>query len=395
VRRVPRLPVALLVKLKSGGKIKEGTIKDLGLKGAFVSLTPSVELEDPLVAMEFVPPARQEPMEVLARIVRKTEEGFGAEFLPLDPQQLETLWSSLATLWPTELKECPYCGQNLIARRRRCALCHLPLDFDREGYLDRLPKDTETIREMIGTCPAMHTVFSLIRKAALSEVPVLIVGANGTGKEMVAEAIHQRSPRAKRPLVTVNCAVPSRELLASELFGYEKGAFVGASRTVAGKLELAHRGTLFLDEVEELHSELQARLLRFLQDNSFKRLGGRKKIKVDLRVISASNPALKELVAAGRFREDLYRRLNGLEIPLPDLQDRGDDLLIMAAVFLKQFSSKSGKEIHGFAREAAQALKAYSWPGNVRELINRVRRAVALAEGEWVTPENLGLGPAP
>ncbi len=390
MRRVPRLPVNLNVKLLSGTKVKQGVINDLGLKGAFVVLPPSEEVS-PLVTMNFTPPEGHEPMEVLARVVRTTDSGFGAEFLDLDTQNVEQLWSSLATLWPKELKDCPYCGQHLISKRRRCSLCHLPLDFDKEGYLDRLPEDIHTLQEMIGTCPAMHKVFHLIRKVAASDVPVLITGASGTGKEMVAQAIHQRSLRSKGPFVPVNCGAIPRDLLESELFGHEKGAFTGAFRTVVGKVELAHNGTLFLDEVGELPPELQVKLLRFLQEFSFERVGGRESKQVDLRVIAATNCDLTELIAAGRFREDLYYRLNVVNIDLADLKDRADDVLIMANVFLRRYAAKTERKILGFTLEATKAIQAYSWPGNVRELINHIRRAVVMAEDEWITPENLGL----
>jgi two-component system NtrC family response regulator len=265
------------------------------------------------------------------------------------------------------------------------------LDFYEKEYLKMPPEDSLTPREMIGTCPAMHRVFDLIRKVATIDVPVLITGASGTGKEMVAQAIHERSLRAKGPFVAVNCGAIPRELLESDLFGHEKGSFTGAYRTVVGKVELANQGTLFLDEIGELPLELQVKLLRFLQDYSFERVGGRQTITVDLRVISATNGNLRELIAAGRYREDLYYRLNVVNIDLPQLKDRGDDVLLMANIFLRQYSSQIGKEIQGLTPEAVQTLKTYPWPGNVRELINHIRRAVVLAEDSWVTHESLGL----
>jgi two-component system NtrC family response regulator len=251
-------------------------------------------------------------------------------------------------------------------------------------------------QEMIGTCPAMLQVFHLIRKVAPADLPVLLTGASGTGKEMVAQAVHERSLRSQGPLVPVNCGAIPRDLLESELFGHEKGSFTGALRTVVGKVELANYGTLFLDEVGELPPELQVKLLRFLQDFTFERVGGRETKRVNLRVISATNADLKELISQGRFREDLYYRLNGITIALPDLKDRGEDLWIMAQVFLKRYVSQTNnKKILGFTEEAAAAIKGYSWPGNIRELINLIRRAVVLAEGSWITAENLGLEPRP
>jgi two-component system NtrC family response regulator len=244
---------------------------------------------------------------------------------------------------------------------------------------------------MVGTSPAMHRVFNLIRKVATADFPVLINGASGTGKEMVAKAIHQRSKRASGPFVAVNCGAIPRELMESELFGHERGAFTGAYRTVAGKAELANRGILFLDEVGEIPLELQAKLLRFLQEFSFERIGGRQRIEVDVRVISATNSNLKEMMSNGSFREDLYYRLDGIDIGLPLLRDRDDDVLIMGKLFLEQVSSELGRELKGFSQEAIQTLRRYSWPGNVRELINRVRRACVMAEGQCVTCKDLGL----
>jgi two-component system, NtrC family, response regulator len=246
-------------------------------------------------------------------------------------------------------------------------------------------------QEMVGTCPAMLQVFQLIRKVAATDFPVCITGPSGTGKEMVAQALHQRSLRAKGPFVVVNCGAIPRDLLESELFGHERGAFTGAYRTVVGKVELAHKGTLFLDEVGELPLELQVKLLRFLQDYSFERIGGREKQQVDIRVVSATNANLKELISQGRFREDLYYRMSGINIELPPLKDRGPDLLIMANLFLRRFAYDLEKEITGYTDEALHSLQNYGWPGNIRELINHVRRAVVMTEGSQITVKNLGI----
>ena len=245
--------------------------------------------------------------------------------------------------------------------------------------------------EMIGTCEAMLRIFKMIRKVATTDVPVMITGASGTGKEMVARAIHQRSNRSKGPFVPINCGAIPRELLESELFGHEKGSFTGAYRSVAGTVERAQDGTLFLDEVGELPLELQVKLLRFLQEYTFERVGGRKSIKVDLRVISATNRNLTELIAQNQFREDLFYRLDVIDISLPPLKDRGDDAIIMATIFLRNYAGKLGKDIHGFTPEAVTAIQTHGWPGNIRELVNRIRRAVVMAERTTITPDNLGL----
>jgi two-component system NtrC family response regulator len=245
--------------------------------------------------------------------------------------------------------------------------------------------------EMMGTCPAMVQISRLIDKVSLTDFPVLVTGASGTGKEMVAQAIHQRSRRALGPFVVVNCGAIPRELLESELFGHERGAFTGAYQTVVGKAELAHRGTLFLDEIGELSPELQVKLLRFLQGFTFERVGGRKTLQVDVRIVSATNADLKKLVKAGRFREDLYYRLEGINIELPLLKDRGEDILILAEMFLQRLGAETGKVLDGFTREAQDALTTYAWPGNVRELKNRLQRAVVMTDSRMVTAKHLGL----
>jgi two-component system NtrC family response regulator len=275
----------------------------------------------------------------------------------------------------------------------------LPAKFFKTKKSDPVPGDTlresgedlPVFREMIGTCPAMHQVFHLIRRAGPTDIPVLISGASGAGKEMTARAIHQRSLQANGPFIIVNCGAISRESAAAELFGYEPGAFPGATRTVPGKVELANRGTLFLDGVGELPLEAQVKLLRVLQEYACERLGGREPIRVDLRLIASTSRELKDLVAEGRFREDLCQRLKGVHISLPDLEDRGEDVLIMAQVFLRHFASLLHKRLQGFSPEALGALQTYAWPGNVRELINRIRRGVALAEGDRLTVADLGL----
>jgi two-component system NtrC family response regulator len=246
-------------------------------------------------------------------------------------------------------------------------------------------------QEMIGTCDAMLHIFKLIRKVAATDVPVMVTGASGTGKEMVARAIHQRSHRSQGPFVAVNCGAIPRELLESELFGHEKGSFTGAYRSVMGTVERAQGGTLFLDEVGELPLELQVKLLRFLQEYTFERVGGRKSLTVDLRVISATNKELGELIAQNLFREDLYYRLDVIDIALPPLKDRGEDAVVMAKIFLKKHAATMGKEIQGFTPEAVIAIRTHAWPGNIRELVNRIRRAVVMAEEVTITPDNLGL----
>jgi len=390
MRQSPRFSVTVPAAVDIGGDSFKGFITNLGLNGAFVAL-PVTPAAPQVVSLNFSPPKVDHRLEVLARVVRTSTNGMGTEFLDLEPHDLTRLWSSLVPLWPGKLGDCPYCGHPFTSKpQNHCPLCQGQLDIRAIDYLERLEEADQKPREMIGTCEAMRQVFKMIRKVATSDVPVLVMGASGTGKEMVAQAIHQRSQRAKGAFVAVNCGGIPRELLESELFGHEKGAFTGAYRTTVGTVERAQGGTLFLDEVGELPLELQVKLLRFLQEYTFERVGGGKTLKADLRVISATNSNLEELIAAGRFREDLYYRLDVVKMELPPLKQRGEDVLIMANVFLRRYSSMIGKEIKGFTKVAATAIQRHPWPGNIRELVNRIRRGVVMSEGLWIAPEHLG-----
>ncbi len=247
----------------------------------------------------------------------------------------------------------------------------------------------EPVQQMIGSSPAITKIFSIVRKLATVDLPVLIVGESGTGKELIARAIHERSKRKDGSFVAINCGAIPETLLESELFGYEKGAFTGAHAQKKGRIEDAHKGTLFLDEVGELSLPLQVKFLRFLQDHKLQRLGSTKYIDVDYRVIAATNMDLEKAIASGSFRRDLYHRLNAITVSMPPLRDRGEDIILMAKAFLKKFSK--GNKFRGLTVEAMDAMINHSWPGNVREIINRIRRAVIIAEGEWITVDDLGL----
>jgi len=249
----------------------------------------------------------------------------------------------------------------------------------------------ETVDEMVGASPAICTVFDLVRKMANTEMPVLVTGETGTGKELTAQAIHERSLRKHGPFVPINCGAIPETLLESELFGHERGAFTGAVQQKKGKLEAAAGGTLFLDEVGDLLPALQVKLLRFLQDGTFERVGGQETLHVDARVLAATNVDLKAAIDKNLFREDLYYRLGVLHIHLPPLRERGEDTLLMAMVFLKRAAMAYCKPIRGYTPQAVDVLRTYSWPGNVRELSNRVRRAVVMAEGMEITPHDLDL----
>lgn len=261
------------------------------------------------------------------------------------------------------------------------------------GGLLKLPEEVfvDTVEEMVGTSSAIGAVFDLIRRVATTDMPVLLTGETGTGKELTAQAIHARSLRKDEPFVPINCGAIPETLLESELFGHERGAFTGAVNQKKGKVEAADEGTLFLDEVGDLLPALQVKLLRFLQDGTFVRVGGQETRRVNARVIAATNVDLKAAIVANKFREDLYYRLGVLHVHLPPLRERGEDTLLMAMVFLRRAAAACGKHISSYTLEAVDTMRAYSWPGNVRELSNRVRRAVVMAEGDEITPRDLDL----
>jgi DNA-binding NtrC family response regulator len=243
--------------------------------------------------------------------------------------------------------------------------------------------------EMIGVSPKMKEVFNVSRKVAPLDCNVIIQGESGTGKELVARLIHRESARRTRPFVAFNCGGFTEELIASELFGYERGAFTGAMATKIGILETAHRGTVFMDEIGDMPASMQGKLLRVIQENQITRVGGNRPIQLDLRFIAATNKDLKQAVAKGRFREDLYFRLNVVQITLPSLMERPEDIPLLIQYFLNIFSHKFAKRIVGIDKAARAVLKAYSYPGNVRELQNIIERAVALAERDTVTLADL------
>jgi DNA-binding NtrC family response regulator len=245
--------------------------------------------------------------------------------------------------------------------------------------------------EMLGVSPQMKEVFQVIRKVAPLDCNVLIQGESGTGKELVARSIHGQSARHDRPFVAFNCAGFTEELIASELFGYERGAFTGAAATKIGLLETANRGTVFMDEIGDMPLSMQSKLLRVIQEKRIFRVGGNRPIQLDLRFIAASNKDLKRATKEGRFREDLYFRLNVVQITLPSLLERKGDIPLLIQYFLVHYSQKFSKQVTGIDQKAREVLSAYSYPGNVRELQNIIERAVALAEGHTLTMSDLPL----
>ncbi|MBR6914345.1 MAG: sigma-54-dependent Fis family transcriptional regulator, partial [Treponema sp.] len=247
----------------------------------------------------------------------------------------------------------------------------------------------KAVDSLIGNSPAMQKVMTLVKKVADARISVLITGESGVGKSVLVSAIHSLSSRKSNPLVTVHCAALSETLLESELFGHEKGAFTGAESLHKGKFELAHGGTIFLDEIGEINQNVQVKLLRVLQERKFERVGGEQTLEVDVRVIAATNKNLEEEVKAGRFREDLYFRLNGIKIEVPPLRDRKDDIPLLLNSFLTKFNKENSKDVKGFDNKSRSAIYKYDWPGNIRELEHCVESSVVMASGDMITLEDL------
>lgn len=253
-------------------------------------------------------------------------------------------------------------------------------------YLKERLNDRFDFSKILGRSPAMNSLFETMALVAPSEATVLIVGESGTGKELIASAVHQNSPRKDRPLIKVNCAALPETLLESELFGHEKGAFTGAIARKQGRFQLAHKSSIFLDEIAEMAPATQAKILRVLQEREFEPVGSSQTFKVDTRIIAATNKNLEEEIKAGRFREDLYYRINVVTLVVPPMRERREDILLLADFFLKQYAEKNNRPIKGFTPRAVDLLMRYDWPGNVRELENVVERAVIMARGDMITP---------
>ena len=252
-------------------------------------------------------------------------------------------------------------------------------------------KSDHSVEGVVACSPEMVRVCRTVEKVAPSDASIMLLGDSGTGKELCARSLHDLSPRAGGRFIAINCAAIPENLLESELFGYEKGAFTGAAKQTPGKIEYASGGTLFLDEVGDLPMSLQAKLLRFLQERVVERIGGREEIPVDVRVVCATHQDLPEKIRSGTFREDLYYRIGEIAVQIPPLRQRGGDILLLARMFLEQFNREQGRNLRGFSKEALTAMEAYSWPGNVRELKNRVKRAVIMAEGKQIVAADLEL----
>ncbi len=252
-------------------------------------------------------------------------------------------------------------------------------------------QSASALQGIIAVSPLMLKICNTIEKIAPTDVSVLLLGESGTGKELLAHALHDRSPRVRAPFIAINCAAIPENLLESELFGHEKGAFTGATRQTKGKIEYASGGTFLLDEVGDLSLSLQAKLLRFLQERVIERVGGREQIPVDVRIICATHRDLQAMIREGSFREDLYYRISEIIIQIPPLRERIEDTLVLARALLESISSQLKRPLHSFSKDALTALETYAWPGNVRELENKLKRAVIMSEGNQITAKDLEL----
>ncbi|MDH5674108.1 MAG: sigma-54 dependent transcriptional regulator [Myxococcales bacterium] len=282
-----------------------------------------------------------------------------------------------------------------VAVRRALEKPRLAREVDqaRDGVLNAL--SVGKVERIVGAHPAMQRLLSKVMQAAQSRATVLIHGETGTGKELIAAAVHEHSKRSRGPFVRLNCAALADTVLESELFGHERGSFTGATARRKGRFEQADGGTLLLDEVSEINRQVQVKLLRFLQEREFERVGGNETLHVDVRIVAATNRDLKQLVEDGRFREDLYYRLNVVRLEVPPLRARPSDVTLLADHFLRQYAEENEKTVHGFDQRARNALLAHPWPGNVRELQNAIEQAVVLCEGDTIEAEDLPIAPAP
>jgi two-component system NtrC family response regulator len=328
-----------------------------------------------------------------------TEEGMGtlSDLLSIDPkvkviitsgqgERGNTLEAIGAGAYDFLTKPVDMDALQLLLKR-----CFYVANLEREFLEMKRHIHDDTFEGMLGTSAPMQAVFSTIRKVATSSASVMILGESGTGKEVAARAIHQLSERSGQPFVAINCSAIPETLLESELFGHEKGSFTGAHAQHIGKIEQSQGGTLFLDEIGEVPPQVQVKLLRFLQEGYIERVGGTENIKVDARILAATNADLKKEMSQGTFREDFYFRLAVVELNLPPLRERGDDVTLIANGLLRRFANENGKPSLSFGKKAIAAMSTQYWPGNVRELQNRIRRSVIMCEGNTINPEDLEL----
>lgn len=429
MRLSPRVKVALPVSFESTHFCCETLITDLGMNGAFINSrsVDEMELHAPVVVRYDLAGTK---IHTSGKIIRKQSRGYAVSFSGIGREEKKKLWEYISGRLLSTAR-CPYCNEKFDAGAKSCQACGWDLGFGARDYFDYYEKTSMTRKisrmmsalkldelyrleeiladtppksaaatrqegedgeEFVGTCSAMLDVFTRIRKVAATDISVLITGESGTGKEMTAQTIHERSGRKDKHFVAINCGAIPDNLLESELFGHEKGAFTGAYAAKKGKFECADGGTLFLDEIGEMPMALQVKLLRFLQDRMVERVGAVALKKVDVRVIAATNCDLKAAIAEGRFRRDLFYRLNEFSIDLPPIRERENDKLVLAKYYLNRFCKEKGVS-KAFSSEAAESIMSYDWPGNVREIINKVRRAIVMGVGGTIHPGDLDLEP--
>jgi transcriptional regulator with PAS, ATPase and Fis domain len=418
------LPVSVIMDNNGGKGITETQTKfsSLSLGGGFIDYKPSFS-ENRIVGLKYDLPRHGE-FEILGEILRSENKGVAARFYNLNRDAKLKLWDFIKDNMSDDLA-CPYCGKENSQKLRSCDRCGWSLNFysqnyivehEKESFLKRLAlksqdfsiediykilnyidvdvlkvgKNFDINEEFVGSSQSILDVFSMIRKVAPTDIPVLITGESGTGKELTAMAIHERSQRRNKPFVPINCAAIPENLLEGELFGHEKGSFTGAHANKIGKFEYANGGTIFLDEIGELSTGLQSKLLRFLEDKVVERIGSNGGKKVDVRLIAATNSDLKSSISKGTFRKDLFYRLDVFNINLPPVRDRGEDKVILARYFLNKFSKEMNLS-KTFSSESVDAIRSYDWQGNVREIINKIRRAVVMSGDPAITPADLDL----
>ena len=417
-RITPKLPVTLNGRLASS----KATLSNLSLGGAFLrGPFPTVKIGDSLFMKYHLP--SHGLFETSGKAVRKDAEGVAVQFYDLDSFAKMKLWKYIAE-GLKNLRECPYCGYPRERLAQACTRCGWKLDFHSPVYLeyhqktcllkrlhskaeklsaDQLRRVVDLLRpefprhpstdlfpEFVGTSQAMREVYDKIQRVAPTDVPVLLIGESGTGKELTALAIHERSKRKEEAFVPINCAAIPENLLEGELFGHEKRFYTSGHTRKIGKFEYADGGTLFLDEIAELPVALQAKLLRFLESQMIERSGKVPGKKVNVRFIGATNRDLQAALSRGRFRPDLFYRLEAFTIKLPPVREREGDILLLAQTFLKKFSGEIGV-IREFSPEALEAMEIYGWPGNVREMANKIRKALVLGNDPCLKPKDLDL----
>lgn len=422
MRLFPRIKTEIPITIDTKFTTLEATMSDISINGAFIQGHILTAKAGETVFVKYNLP-KYDLFEHSGKIIRKENAGFAVIFHDLDITGKTKLWKYICDNL-NNLDKCPYCSEKYEVLPSVCKNCGWDLAFDSPMYfeyhekryllkklhsradslnadqmrrlmnfldVDILKKGNhEEFQEFVGTSTVMKEIFSNIRKVAPTDVAVLILGESGTGKELTALAIHERSTRNNNAFVPINCAAIPETLLEAELFGYERGAFTGAYNSKKGKFEQADGGDLFLDEIGELSPGLQAKLLRFLENQIVERIGATKGRKVNVRIIAATNCDLESAIENGKFRKDLYYRLSAFPINLPPIRERGEDGIVLAKYFLKRFSREMGVSKE-FTEDAVIAIKNYSWPGNVREIINRVRKALIMANDTLIRPQDLDL----